>query len=83
MAVEIERLRAENKRLRAALESIRLHADGQVSQYARARETVLSIALSALGPPEEPHPGTRCPRCHGTGGGVYNDCPTCGGNGDV
>lgn len=24
-----------------------------------------------------------CPSCRGTGGGVYNDCPTCGGNGVV
>lgn len=24
-----------------------------------------------------------CPTCHGTGGGQYNDCPTCGGNGVV
>ncbi len=24
-----------------------------------------------------------CPACKGTGGGVWNDCPTCGGNGVV
>ncbi len=24
-----------------------------------------------------------CPTCGGTGGGVYNDCPTCDGNGVV
>jgi hypothetical protein len=24
-----------------------------------------------------------CPNCKGTGGGQYNDCPTCGGNGVV
>ncbi len=22
-----------------------------------------------------------CPTCRGTGGGEYNDCPACGGNG--
>lgn len=26
---------------------------------------------------------TVCPACRGTGGGVYNDCVTCGGNGEV
>lgn len=25
----------------------------------------------------------KCPACRGTGGGVYNDCPTCDGNGVV
>jgi DnaJ-class molecular chaperone len=28
------------------------------------------------------YPAT-CPACKGTGGGVYNDCATCGGNGVV
>lgn len=28
------------------------------------------------------YPAT-CPTCRGTGGGVYNDCATCGGNGVV
>lgn len=26
---------------------------------------------------------TACPTCRGTGGGVYNDCPSCDGNGVV
>ena len=30
----------------------------------------------------ENYPAT-CPACRGTGGGVYNDCATCGGNGVV
>ena len=28
------------------------------------------------------YPAT-CPACRGTGGGTYNDCPTCDGNGVV
>jgi hypothetical protein len=28
------------------------------------------------------YPAT-CPSCRGTGGGTYNDCPTCDGNGVV
>jgi hypothetical protein len=28
------------------------------------------------------YPGT-CPACRGTGGGEYNDCPVCDGNGVV
>jgi DnaJ-class molecular chaperone len=25
----------------------------------------------------------RCPRCKGTGGGEWNDCPSCDGNGII
>lgn len=35
-------------------------------------------------PPDELHSrGEECPVCRGTGGGVWNDCPTCDGNGVV
>jgi hypothetical protein len=47
-AQEILRLEAEVDRLHGALEAIRRHAEGQVTQYARAREQVARLAREAL-----------------------------------
>lgn len=40
--------------------------------------TVARIRASIV--PAEPD---RCPACRGTGGGRYNDCPACDGNGVI
>lgn len=44
------------------------------SQEAHDRRNDVQLRLQASVP---------CPACRGTGGGVYNDCPTCSGNGEI
>jgi len=42
----------------------------------REQADALHDAIIDSLPAEQP-----CPACKGTGGGTYNDCPLCGGNG--
>jgi hypothetical protein len=51
--------------------------DGDIDQL-----TVGNWNHTLIEPPEPNYPSA-CPTCRGTGGGVYNDCRTCDGNGVV
>lgn len=54
-------------------------ADGERYEVGAAR--VLDVVVLTLG--ERAVQDAECPTCRGTGGGMYNDCATCGGNGVV
>ncbi len=51
----------------------------RAAQEAHERRIDVQLRLS---PPSSPGASV-CPVCRGTGGGVWNDCPSCDGNGVV
>jgi hypothetical protein len=70
-------VRSNISRIRAGEDAAEVVARLRENGYVR----VATAVEEAMG--DTPVYPVTCPSCKGTGGGVYNDCPTCDGNGVV